>query len=58
MRYEPVYGSCMLPSANEVLSDLETGGYRSDAVALLRNWVAWGMFVENLPGGLVLKRVA
>jgi hypothetical protein len=57
-RCEPVHGSCMLPNADEVLSNLRTGGYRSDAVALLRNWVAWGMFVENLPSGLVLQRVA
>jgi hypothetical protein len=58
MRYEPVPGPCMLPNANEAVNDLKTGSYQSDAVVLLRNWVAWGMFVERLPSRLVVTRIA
>jgi hypothetical protein len=60
-RYEPIPGLCMLPEADEVIRELRTADFWSDTMMLLRNWVAWGLFVESLmhlPNEFVVKRVA
>jgi hypothetical protein len=55
----PVRGLCMLPDADKVLCDVTTGGYKSNTIQLLQNWIIWGLLMENLPPlqGLVIGRL-